>query len=206
MSDSTNPRLDPKRWEERYVTGDIPWDLDRPDPHLQAVLEAYPVTPGHALDIGCGTGQNLVWLAQQGFEVVGLDVSPTAIAQARAVTDAAGVTCVLAVANILTDPVPGGPFDFVCDRGVMHLFDAPERRARFAEQVAASLKPGGLWHSLSGSTDGPPRDTGPPRRSATEVMQAIEPFFEVLELRETEFDPTGHAGARAWVIVARRRA
>ncbi len=205
MSDAENPRLDPKRWEERYVTGDVPWDLGQPDPHLRRVLEDHPVPVGTALDIGCGTGTNVVWLAQQGFEVVGLDVSPTAIAQARASADAAGVSCHLAVSNFLTDPVPGGPFDFVCDRGVMHLFDDPGRRSLFAARVAESLKPGGLWHSLAGSTDGPPRDTGPPRRSAAEITQALEPYFELLELRATTFDEDQHAGALAWVIVARRR-
>jgi hypothetical protein len=62
-----------------------------------------------------------------------------------------------------------------------------------------------LWHSLIGSTDGPPRDSGPPRRSATEIVASVEPHFEILDLQSTSFDQGSHSHARAWVLVARRR-
>ncbi|MGA7303523.1 MAG: hypothetical protein WBW88_01565, partial [Rhodothermales bacterium] len=65
--------------------------------------------------------------------------------------------------------------------------------------------PEARWHSLIGSTDGPPRDSGPPRRSAAEIIAAVEPHFEILQLRSTVFDQGDHREARAWVLVARRR-
>ena len=73
---------------------------------------------------------------------------------------------------------------------------------RFAAQVATALAPGGLWLSLIGSTEGAPREIGPPRRSAREVALAIEPALEIVELRAAEFH--GH-GAKAWFCLARRR-
>ena len=69
----------------------------------------------------------------------------------------------------------------------------------------ALLSPEGLWYSLSGSTDGPPRDTGPPRLSAIDVCAAVEPHFEILDLRATTFDRDRHSEIRAWVLTARRR-
>ncbi len=196
-------RLDPSHWEQRYIDGSLPWDTLTPDPHLKAVVERYRIAPGRAIDVGCGTGTNVRWLAAQGFDVLGVDVSATAIEMAKARTppDTAGVA--FAVANILDEAQPGG-FAFAYDRGCFHVFDGPHR-ARFAGRVADMLEPGGIWHSLIGSTDGPDRDTGPPRISALEVTSAVEPHFEILELRSEIFDNADDGNARAWILVARKR-
>ena len=192
-------------WNQRYIEDDLPWDSGEPDAHLLEVIEAHGVGPGRALEIGCGTGTNAIWLAARGFETTGLDLSPTAIAMAEKKATAAAASCQLVVADFLVDDVAHAPFDFVYDRGCMHVFDGDDERARFAGRVAALLAPDGLWHSLIGSTDGPPRDAGPPRRSAADIIAAVEPHFEILELSATSFDRDQHAAARAWVLVARRR-
>ncbi len=62
---------------------------------------------------------------------------------------------------------------------------------------------GGLWLSLIGSTEGPPREFGPPRRSAREIALAIEPALEIVELRSAEFHG---ANANAWFCLSRQRA
>ena len=192
-------------WNQRYLDGDLPWDIGTPDSHLIEVVPQHAIVPGKALEIGCGTGTNAIWLAKQGFDVTGLDLSEAAIAQARAKVSAAGVDCRLVAADFLAAAVPGAPFAFVYDRGCFHTFSEPQERARFAARVGELLGPGGLWHSFIGSTDGPERDTGPPRRSATDIAAAVEPHFEILTLRSTTFDDDKHRDARAWVLVARRR-
>ena len=169
------------------------------------MVARYGIEAGKALEIGCGTGTNLIWLAQQGFETTGLDLSQNAIAKARSKVAAAGVDSNLLVGDFLFDEIPGAPYQFVYDRGLFHVFDTAEEQSRFAARVAELLAPGGLWHSLIGSTDGPPRDTGPPRHSATEIVVAVEPHFEILELLGTTFDQDAHSSTRAWVLVARRR-
>ena len=202
--EAARPR-DRESWDQRYVDDALPWDRGTPDPHLQKVIEQHGVGAGKALDIGCGTGTNALWLAERGFEVSGLDISPTAIARARDKVAAAGIRCQLFDGDFLADPIPGAPFDFVYDRGCFHVFDSADQRARFAAHVADLLGSEGIWHSLAGSTDGPPRDTGPPRLSAADIVAALEPRFEILELRSTRFDPEHHAEVRAWVLVARKR-
>src|SRR6185503_16850640 len=94
--------------------------------------------------------------------------------------------CRFEVADFLASP-PAGPFAFVFDRGCFHCFDTADERARFAANVARALAPGGVWLSLIGSTEGPPRDFGPPRRSVRDIAAAIEPHLEILSLRSAEF-------------------
>ena len=104
--------------------------------------------------------------------------------------------------DYLAAPPPERPFHFVFDRGCFHVFDESEERSRFAECVAAALKPDGLWLSLIGSTEGPPREVGPPRRSAGEITLAIEPALEIVELRSAEFRGND---AKAWFCLSRQR-
>ena len=192
-------------WNETYASDDLPWDTGRPDPHLVELVTSGEVPAGRALEIGCGTGTNALWLASRGFEVVAVDVAPRAVERARAKAADSKEEVRFEVANVLTDPLPAGPFDFVFDRGCLHLFDEAAERARFAARVAEELAPGGLWASLVGSTEGPPRDYGPPRRSAREIAMAIEPSLQILELKAVQFDAKLPGPAAAWLCLSRRR-
>jgi SAM-dependent methyltransferase len=204
QQESRRPR-DRSRWEQRYADGDLPWDIGVPDSHLQQIVERYEIQPDRALEIGCGTGTNTIWLTQRGFEMTALDLTENAISKAKAKITSAGVDAQLLVRDFLVDEIPGAPYSFVYDRGVFHVFDEAEHQARFATRVAELLARGGIWHSLIGSTDGPPRDSGPPRHSAREVVAAVEPCFEILELSSTVFDGERQPRPRGWVLVARRR-
>ncbi len=190
-------------WNESYAAGELPWDTGEPEPLLVELVTSGRIRPTQTLEIGTGTGTNAIWLAERGFDVLGIDVAPFAVERANAKLGGRVPRCRFATLDILGSSPPGGPFQFVFDRGCFHVFDEPEERARFAARVAAALAPGGLWLSLIGSTEGGPREMGPPRRSAREVTLAIEPALEIVELRTAEF--RGH-GARAWFSLSRRRA
>ena len=71
-------------YEERYQTGNTPWDHGMPDGNLIAWVKRRPIEPCKVLDIGCGTGENSIWLAQHGFHATGCDISRAAIARAQA--------------------------------------------------------------------------------------------------------------------------
>jgi 2-polyprenyl-3-methyl-5-hydroxy-6-metoxy-1,4-benzoquinol methylase len=83
------------RFEQRYETGDTPWDIGKPDLNLMQAVTATPIQPCKALDIGCGTGDNTIWLSRQRFQVVGVDASETAIAKAREKALQARVACTI---------------------------------------------------------------------------------------------------------------
>lgn len=196
------------QWDENYRQGTMPWDTADPDPTLVGFVQTNEIEPGRALDIGCGTGTHALWLAERGFDVVGIDISTEAIALARAKGAAARVAGAIRfeVLDFLEARPDGGPFDLVLDRGVFHLFDAADERAAFAAQVAACLAESGHWLSLIGSTEGAPRDQGPPRRSARDIADAIEPALAIVELRATHFDLDRAIRPAAWACVSRRRA
>ncbi len=195
----------PESWDKRYTEGELPWDTGKPDVHLKDILETHGIRPTKALEIGCGTGTNSIWLAAQGFEMTGMDISEIAVARAETKAAADEVQCRFLVGDFLKDSVPGAPFRFAYDRGCLHVFEEDEERARFAGRLASLLEPDGIWHSLIGSTDGPPRDTGPPRRSAEQIARAVEPYFEILELRSTFFNPAQPIPPAAWILVAKKR-
>jgi SAM-dependent methyltransferase len=191
-------------WNERYQTGDLPWDAGTPDPHLVRHVSA-STTRGRALDVGSGTGTNAIWLARKGFEVLGVDVSPEAIAQARAKLGGEALPLRFAVADFLAGESSETGFDLVFDRGCFHVFDEAEERARFASRVAEALSPTGRWLSLIGSTEGPPREEGPPRRSVRDIAQAVEPALELLEVVAVPFHAETPERAAGWLCTARRR-
>jgi SAM-dependent methyltransferase len=168
---------------------------------LVEMIESGAIAPGRTLEVGCGTGTNAIYLAQRGFEVVGVDLSPLAIERARAKSHAG---CRFETVDFMSEAPPGGPFQFVFDRGCFHTFDEDHERARFTRSVAGALVEGGLWLSLIGSTEGPARDVGPPRRSAREIMNAIEPSLEILQLRSEEFS-VNEAPVKAWLCLSRKR-
>ncbi len=192
-------------WNDRYASGDLPWDTGEPDDNLVRFVRSGGVTPGRALEVGCGTGTNASWLAGQGFDVLGVDLSPLAIEKAQARLGERALPCRFAALDFLTGELPAGEFRFVFDRGCFHVFHEAGQRAVFAERVGKVLGPDGVWLSLIGSTEGPPRDAGPPRRSAREIVEAIEPVLEIVELRAATFQAQGLPRSHSWVCVARRR-
>jgi 2-polyprenyl-3-methyl-5-hydroxy-6-metoxy-1,4-benzoquinol methylase len=98
------------------------------------------MVPGKALDLGCGEGQNSVWLAQRGWVVNSVDMSPGAISEARSAADAAGVAVVFDVADI-SDWRPVSRYDLV-----FCTFALPARgmgRSRMLDMAVAAVAPGG---------------------------------------------------------------
>ncbi|MGD0362136.1 MAG: class I SAM-dependent methyltransferase [Bryobacteraceae bacterium] len=192
-------------FREMYERGSTPWDIGKPDFNLVQTVAAIPIKPGTALEIGCGTGDNAIWLAQQRFQVVGVDSSEIAIRKAREKAERALAPCTFVVLDILQSHVAGAPFGFAFDRGCFHVVGSGEQRATFAKQVHRHLENGGLWLSLIGNADEERAGEGPPRRTAGEIVNAVEPFFEILSLESGHFEANLAYPPRAWVCLMRKR-
>ena len=193
------------RFEERYKTGDTPWDHDSPDKNLVDMVAHGLIPECKALDIGCGTGSNAIWLARQHFTVTGCDLSQTAIEIAREKASGSNVDCTFLVADFLEDPIPGASFGFVFDRGCFHSVGADKERRQFAENVSACLEAGGLWLTMAGNADEPEREVGPPQLTAIELISAVEPCFEILSLSAGRFGSDQPDPPKAWICLMRKR-
>jgi SAM-dependent methyltransferase len=129
---------DRRRWDERYTTqGPPPVSAVEPPELLARHTDVFP-TAGTALDLACGQGFGAVWLARRGLEVLGLDISPVAISQARDLARRSGVgdRCRFEVVD-LDDGLPAGP---PVDVVLCHKF----RDRRLDQAIIGRLAPGGL--------------------------------------------------------------
>ncbi len=131
-------------YEAMYRLGKPRWDTGITPPEVVQLVEGEHFPPGRALDIGCGTGTNVIYLASRGFEVTGIDFVPRAIGKAREKVRKANVRADLRVASVLEPLELGRPFDLVLDIGCFHNFDAAGR-VRYAENLVRWTHPGATY-------------------------------------------------------------
>jgi SAM-dependent methyltransferase len=120
---------------------DPPWDTGVSPPELIDFIEKYPA--GNAIDIGCGTGTNVITLAQAGWQVTGVDFVPRAIKTAKRKTRKAGVEADLYVRDVTDLEGISGPFDLALDIGCFHSLG--EAKADYLAELDRILAPGGHW-------------------------------------------------------------
>lgn len=196
-------------WDNSYESGHVPWDPGEYDGHLPDLLKEQQIEPCRTVDIGCGTGKSLVWLAQRGFNCTGIEIAPTALRIARGLASKRGVDCKWLLGSFPNDfgpdEITDGSFDLVIDRGVFHLHTSRDERRRFVEGVARMLSPHGLWYSLLASSSKGSGFGGPPRWSRNDVASAVERQFEIVRLEESVFTPGELGSMPAWVCVLRNR-
>jgi SAM-dependent methyltransferase len=194
-----------EQYKERYKAKATPWDTGRPDFNLVDIVTKTPIAKCKALDVGCGSGHNSIWLAQQEFLVTGVDVSEIALQNAKENASKDNVSCTFLLLDFFEKDIPGLPFHFIFDRGCFHSYDSDHERKIFAERVAYHLDEAGLWFAIVGSTDEPPGSPGPPKRSARDVVIAVEPIFEILSLTASHFESNRPNPPRAWACLMKKR-
>ncbi|MEN8121016.1 MAG: class I SAM-dependent methyltransferase [Bacteroidota bacterium] len=197
--------MEENRFIRKYREENIPWYTGRQDYNLVNCVNDYPILKCKMLELGCGTGDNAIWLSQNGFEVSAFDLSDIAIERAKRKAGEMGVLVNFFVADFFKDKIKEGPFEFVFDRGVFHSFDEDSVRNQFAKNVAGYLKDKGLWLSLIGSADETRKGHGPPQRSALNVVKAIEPYFKIISIKAENFDSLDKIPPKIWVCLMQKR-
>jgi cyclopropane fatty-acyl-phospholipid synthase-like methyltransferase len=141
--------------------------------------------PGRALDLGCGTGANAIYLASEGWEVVGVDFVPEAIekAKARARAQQSSANFLAGDAARLHEVGVAGPFDLIVDIGCYHAIP-DRRRDGYAAEVAAVARPGADFY-LAGIASPPAswRLLGAHGIDADELRRRFGRDFDLVEER-----------------------
>ena len=200
---------DPIDWNQRYTTGNTPWDSGMVSKELLRVLAEHRIAPCRMLELGCGTGTNAIHLAKNGFEVAAIDVASLALEQARVKARHANVAIDFREVDILRPHDLGGPFRFVFDRGVYHSLRGVGLWG-FLQAISRATEVGGFYLTLAGNANDPTdEDKGPPRVHAHELCQELAPLFHLVQLREFTFDGVKIDGELVaplgWSALLRRR-
>ncbi|MCV7422196.1 class I SAM-dependent methyltransferase [Mycobacterium yunnanensis] len=176
----TTPARD--RFDEAYQSGSPPWVIGEPQPAVVA-LEQTGAIDGRVLDAGCGLGEHTILLATLGYDVLGVDFAPNAVAQARANAVAKGVDARFEVRDATAlDSDPG--YDTVVDSALFHVFGDDADRARYVASLHRAIRPGGLLHLLALSDAG--RGFGPSVDERT-IRAAFADGWEVESLDVTTY-------------------
>jgi cyclopropane fatty-acyl-phospholipid synthase-like methyltransferase len=185
--------LPPNRFESAYH-GTPPWDIGRPQPAIVRLAETGQIS-GAVLDVGCGTGENAIYLAERGLAVTGIDGAPTAIRKARAKAKSRGLDLRFEVADALDLSLPK-PFDTVIDSGLFHVFSDDER-TRFTASLGRVVRPDGTYFMMCFS-EREPGDWGPRRVTQAEIRSAFHAGWRVNSIDPSAFDTNG-GDAQAWL-------
>ncbi len=185
----------PANWFESAYLGTPPWDIGRPQPAIMRLAETGQIM-GSVLDVGCGTGENALYLAERGFAVVGIDGAPTAIRKARAKAKRRVLNAQFELADALNLSKPERLFDTIIDSGLFHVF-SDEERDRFRESLERVIRIGGTYFLMCFS-DQQPGDWGPRRVTQAEVRSVFRDGWRVNDIEPSAFD-TNEGHAYAWL-------
>ena len=183
--------------------GTPPWDIGRPQREVVRLAEAGKIT-GDVLDVGCGTGENALWLADQGYTVCGLDASPRAIEKAERKATERGVDATFLTHDAFDLGALDRRFDTVVDCGLFHVFSGEERVSTYTTELHTVLRPGGRCYVL-GFTGREPDHQGPSMTRA-EVRAAFADGWTVDTIDEVAFETNFESGeSPAWLATVTRR-
>ena len=176
-------------WEETYKTipaGELPWNAGMADGDLRDHLGSTQMASGKAYDLGCGPGHDAAFLAQEGWNVTAVDISPSAIELAKETADKAEVKWKIRflVSNVLA-LVAEGDAALVHDRGCFHTLPS-ESWVDYIRVVAGLLRKNGLL-ALKVFSFKEPSGPGPYRFTEEELEKVFGGTFELTSLKETIF-------------------
>ena len=189
-------------FEHAYREGTPAWDVGAPQPAIVRLAESGVIT-GSVIDIGCGTGENALYLASRGHEALGLDFAPTAIERAREKAEERGIDVTFVVGDALALETLDRTFDNAIDCGLFHTFP-DELRLEYERSLRRAIRPGGRVVILCFS-ERETGDGGPRRVTQAEIRAVFASGWTFDSIEPERFVarwPGG--GAAAWLTVLTR--
>ncbi len=157
------------------------------------------------LDVGCGTGENALFLAENGFSTVGVDLSTRAIDAAKTKASERKLKVDFRVANALSLDFDSSSFGNVIDSGLFHTFNDSDRIA-FAIEIARVLATNGGYFMLCFSDKEPTNWGGPRRITKEEIEATFSQLFKINYIRDAFFATRVHdIGGKAYLTSATKK-
>jgi cyclopropane fatty-acyl-phospholipid synthase-like methyltransferase len=176
--------------------GRPPWDIGRPQKEFVELVRRGEIS-GSVLDIGCGTGENALFFAGEGYEVWGIDSTPKAILKANEKASKRGLQVHFLVLSALDLSRLNRKFDTATDSGLFHTL-SDEDRPVYVNNLAAILSPAGKYFMLCFS-DQEPAGYGPRRITEREIRESFRDGWTINYIRPAVFESHTRAeGSRAW--------
>jgi ubiquinone/menaquinone biosynthesis C-methylase UbiE len=188
-------------------SGQAPWDIGKPQ---KTFLDVADQITGSILDAGCGTGDNALFFASQGYKVTGIDFLEEPIQRAKRKATERGVPVTFLVKDATTLKNWAERFDNVIDCGLFHVF-SDEDRKKYMAGLRTVLKSGGRLFLLCFS-DEEPGIQGPRRVSQHELHEAFAKGWAIESIRPSRFEVIpnlknftfSQGGPKGWFAVVRR--
>ncbi|MGH3971012.1 MAG: class I SAM-dependent methyltransferase [Mycobacterium sp.] len=162
-----------------YRLGFTPWDGHPQSSTLRELVEGTDsLPPGPALDLGCGTGDASIYLAQRGWQVTGVDFVPKALGRAREKAGAAGVSVDFVHADVthLSQAGIGSGFQVIVDNGCFHGMSAGDRDL-YVQEISALAAPGARLFMIAFKPSG---RFGPAGVDPAEIERRFTPAWTLL--------------------------
>lgn len=193
-------RLD---WDAVYREGTPPWETGVPAAELVRLIAEGSIGRGTALEIGCGTGADAIYLVQHGFEVTAVDNSPTAIERARVRAEQEDALPRFVLNDIFEFAPTAGQFDFVYDNGFYHFMRQIDLN-RYLDVLWRVTKPGSVYLALAGAA-GETAEGGPPQVTKRQIYNELGRLFEMVGLEQCRLEsPYSKDGYLAWSCLMQR--
>lgn len=144
-------------WDQMYRNrslNEIPWHTKQPDRHLIRLINEKKIKQGLVLDLCSGDGTNSIYLASKGFQVMGVDISPTAVNIAKSRSKERKLSCDFHVGDVLKFKYDK-TFDFIFDRGCFHHI-SKKNKPKYVKLVRSLLRSKGKLYLLCFSDKNPP--------------------------------------------------
>lgn len=167
-------------WEEIYAQKSTPWDMNQPEEELVNLIKNKIIIPCKALELGCGHGNDAIFLAKNNFEVTAVDISEKAITEAKRRAESAGVKVNFLVGDACELSELEEKFHFIYDRACFHFIPL-EKRKSYVENVGKLLTKKGYFVLIVSSDQD--KVKGPYRFSKQDIQNIFSEEFEVIEMK-----------------------
>lgn len=182
-----------------------PWEIGRPQAAIVEVIKNREIEPGSLLDVGCGTGENAIFLARSGFCVSAIDTAPNSIKLAKKKALKQNVAAEFRIGNVLQldRDFEAGKFDAVLDCGLFHFLGDAERPV-YARQIGRVMRVGGKYLMLCVADERYSRDAtkGPRRVSRHDIEETLSSSFRIHYIHSTFQELVKRPKAKAYITLA----